>query len=275
MNQYKNYSMNDIIFQGRNKSYGAYALRKDYNQNISIATIGTLSLFLLLMLFKGNLAGANQEFIPKPPEKSVVVEESEVDIDLPKQAATPPPARNTPQVSTINYSSVRVVENTTPNTIDPISNNDAFNANAAISTSNTQGADGLNTLSPSDGSGTIDRAPDPAPAPVVETNQIHNFVQEMPEFQHGNVQKYILSKIVYPEIALENNIEGTVTAQVVIDQEGNVTDIKILKDIGGGCGKELTRVLSNMPKWKPGKQNDKKVKVRLTFPVKFKINQVR
>ena len=98
-------------------------------------------------------------------------------------------------------------------------------------------------------------------------------LQEKAEFPGGPKAMYeFMSKhIIYPEIALENTIEGTVMVEFTVGADGSVSNIKILKDIGGGCGKEAERVLRMMPKWKPGKQMDVPVQSKFQAPIKFKI----
>ncbi len=86
-----------------------------------------------------------------------------------------------------------------------------------------------------------------------------------------DINSYLSKNIRYPSAARENEIQGRVVLQFVVDQGGNVTNIEIKKDIGGGCGQEAVRVVKAMPKWKPGKQNGQPVKVYYTLPVSFKL----
>ena len=84
-------------------------------------------------------------------------------------------------------------------------------------------------------------------------------------------QKYLANNIQYPAIAQKNNIEGIVYVSFIIETDGTLTDIKIIKGIGAGCDEEVVRVIKNMPKWKPGKQNGKTVRVKINMPVKFSL----
>jgi len=83
---------------------------------------------------------------------------------------------------------------------------------------------------------------------------------------------FIYSKLRYPIAAKENGIEGGVVTSFVVDKDGNVKDIKTKRDIGGGCGKEIRNILSQLPKWSPGKQNGRPVHVQYTIPIKFKLD---
>lgn len=106
----------------------------------------------------------------------------------------------------------------------------------------------------------------------VETEPtIHVFVDKMPEFPGGEKKmlEYIYSNINYPPIARENGIEGRAVVSFTVMEDGSIQDIKIARDIGGGCGEELKRVVESMPTWIPGEQNFKKVRVRFNLPIKF------
>jgi protein TonB len=94
----------------------------------------------------------------------------------------------------------------------------------------------------------------------------------MPEFPGGeaDMMKYLKKNIRYPGQALAENITGTVYLSFIINTEGKVSQVKILKGIGGGCEEEAVRVVKSMPVWEPGKQNGNPVNVQLTLPVSFK-----
>jgi len=106
-----------------------------------------------------------------------------------------------------------------------------------------------------------------------EEPEIFTVVEQQPEFPggQGELLKYLGKNISYPPIAQENGIEGTVVVRFVVNETGGISDINILRDIGGGCGAEAVRVVKSMPKWKAGKQRGKAVKVYFTLPVRFKL----
>lgn len=84
--------------------------------------------------------------------------------------------------------------------------------------------------------------------------------------------EFIYKNIKYPIIAVENGIKGTVVVSFLVDKDGNTSDFKIVRDIGGGCGQEAIRVVKNMPQWIPGIQQGRKVNVRYNMPVKYKLH---
>ena len=109
---------------------------------------------------------------------------------------------------------------------------------------------------------------------VVEEKEYQIFdIQKPPSFPGGEREllKYLAENIKYPPLARENNIQGSVALSFVIQKDGSVSDVSVLKDIGGGCGKEAVRVVNGMPKWSPGEANGHPVKVRYTLPVRFKL----
>ncbi len=105
----------------------------------------------------------------------------------------------------------------------------------------------------------------------VEEQQIFQVVENMPEFPGGRaaLMKYLASNIKYPPYAKEAGIQGRVFINFVVETNGNITNVKVLRGIGGGCDEEAIRVVKSMPKWSPGMQRGKPVRVSFNLPVKF------
>lgn len=110
---------------------------------------------------------------------------------------------------------------------------------------------------------------------VVEEEAIpFQLVEEKPSFNGGDANefsKWVNSKLVYPEIAKENGVQGRVTLQFTVNPDGSVSNVKVLRGVDPSLDKEAVRVVSSSPKWKPGKQRDRAVKVTYTFPVIFQL----
>ena len=110
---------------------------------------------------------------------------------------------------------------------------------------------------------------------VVEEEAIpFQLVEEKPSFQGGNANqfsKWVNQRLVYPEIAKENGVQGRVTLQFTVEKDGSVTKVKVLRGVDPSLDKEAVRVVSQSPKWKPGKQRDRAVPVTYTFPVIFQL----
>ena len=109
---------------------------------------------------------------------------------------------------------------------------------------------------------------------VVEEEEVFLVVEEDPEFPGGlgALSQFIADNIKYPQLAKENNITGKVFVSFVVEKDGSVGQVKVLRDIGGGCGAEAVRVVKTMPKWKPGKQRGKPVRTQFNLPVNFELN---
>ena len=110
---------------------------------------------------------------------------------------------------------------------------------------------------------------------VVEEETIpFQLVEEKPKFQGGDANefsKWVNQRLVYPEVAKENGVQGRVMLQFTVGSDGSVSGVKVLRGVDPSLDKEAVRVVSQSPKWTPGKQRDRKVKVTYTFPVIFQL----
>jgi protein TonB len=106
---------------------------------------------------------------------------------------------------------------------------------------------------------------------IVEEATIFTVVESMPEFKGGmaDLYSYLGNNIKYPVMAKESGIQGKVYVTFVVERDGSITDVKVLRGIGGGCDEEAVRVVASMPRWKPGKQRGKPVRVQYNLPVRF------
>ena len=107
----------------------------------------------------------------------------------------------------------------------------------------------------------------------VQEQEIFQIVEEMPAYPGGDqkLMEYVAKNIKYPQIARETGIQGRVFVGFVVEPDGSVSNVKVLRGIGGGCDEEAMRVVKSMPKWKPGKQRGKAVRVSYMLPVNFKL----
>ena len=107
----------------------------------------------------------------------------------------------------------------------------------------------------------------------VEEQQIFQVVEEMPEFPGGMAEcmKFLSKNIKYPPISAENGIQGRVIVQFVVNQDGSIVDPAVVRGVDSHLDKEALRVIQMMPKWKPGKQRGKAVRVKYTVPVMFRL----
>jgi TonB family protein len=107
----------------------------------------------------------------------------------------------------------------------------------------------------------------------IKSDTVVYSVESQPEFPGGvnNMERYISLKLKYPKAAIDNNVQGKVMVTFTVDTDGNLTDIKVSQSLSKETDEEAVRVVSHMPKWKPGIQANRAVKCRYTLPVKFQL----
>jgi protein TonB len=118
--------------------------------------------------------------------------------------------------------------------------------------------------------------PPPPPKQVEEEEEeIFVVVENQPEFPGGEaaMMKFLSENIKYPVIAQENGIQGRVICNFVVERDGSITDVQVVRGVDPSLDKEAVRVIQSMPKWKPGMQRGKPVRVRFTLPVVFRLQQ--
>jgi len=255
--------MNEIVFENRNKSYGAYALRKGYNDNVIKGFMVSSLLFALAIVVPMvitkikpiELPIIESPLIPLQDLVYEVILEKPKIVEPVKMNATPPPG---------GPISSAIITTVIDDTEDPNSNPKIEDPGTTDTGTNPD--PGREVFDPNAGGGSDD-----GKSNEVSSNAEEVLVDHMPEFI-GDINKYLAKHINYPRRALERGIHGTVYISFVVDQEGEVTDVYVQKGIGGGCDEEALDVVKKMPAWKPGRNKaNKPVRVRYSVPVSFKI----
>ncbi len=258
---------NDLVFADRNKAYGAYQLRKNYNKVYSIALLITISAFIigfgipkLVSVLTANIevvANDNTQVDLTPPP----VDENE------PEPPPPPPPPPPPVQEMVRFIPPVVVDEPIPEDEIPPPQ-EKLNETQAGTT--TQKGDGDDDMIPPDLGGDGDK-------PIEPTKPQEPFlaVEEMPEFTGGEgaMMKFIQENTKYPEQAIAAGVEGSVRVKFTVTSAGVIKDAKIIsKDkLGAGCEEEAMRVIMSMPKWKPGRQNGQAVPVYFNLPVRFRL----
>jgi len=262
-------SMDDIVFEGRNKAYGAFKLRRLYDENMSKGMIISFLLFLLLISMPQIIRSING-MIGIPNEEPLNREHTfsaPPSIDIPK----PPP----PAPKAVQPTPKQQFQFITPTVIR---DDEVFEDTPPPPTLDVPIGSGKSTeFSSGDLTGPFDAPPDLPSGngsvimEDIKEDSIFTFVEQMPSFPDGMaaLYDYLGDNIKYPRIAAENRISGQVTIQFVVTKEGDIEKVKVIKAPGGGIGEEAFRVISEMPKWKPGKHNGKPVSVTFTMPINF------
>jgi protein TonB len=251
--------MDEIVFERRNKTYGAYILRKLYNKHMNRALI--LAVIILLAGLAYPLASS---YYAQKRAKYIEKEASAefMDMDKPKEEAPPPPPPPPPPPAELQQKVKFVAPVVT--TEEVVEDADIFNQDELAQTGNVAVEVQEEVAEVETKEEVIE---------VEEAKPVFTIVEEMPSFPGGEAErnKFLAQNIVYPQQATENGIQGTVYVSFVVDSKGNVTDVKVLRGIGGGCDEEALRVVKMMPQWHPGKQNGKNVRVLFNMPIYFKL----
>lgn len=270
MDNYLKRDLDDILFEHRNRAYGAYALRKSYANHIKKASLGGLAVYMLLI--SGPLiADKIKSKIMLPSDKVVEMMAAPIDntkkpdVPLPPPPPPPPPmkkvemTRFVPPVVTLEAEKIQPP-------IVPI-----IDSTTNIGTQNVVGEKTIAYIPPSVPTLPAPPPPDPEDKKVVVDDPEFVVVEQNPEFPDGvkAMYRFLSDNIKYPTIARENNIEGTVYVGFVVGRDGTIRNVTVKRGIGGGCNEEAERVVKLMPKWHAGKQNGKEVSVNFTIPIKF------
>lgn len=263
-------SMDDIVFEERNKSYGAYQIRKDFQKNFAVAMVAS-GIFIALMAFSPDIYG----FIVKilGSKKVEVVEEEKMQEvileDIPLDPETPPPPAleiPPPKVEMIRFLPPEIKPDNEVKKEEIPPTQEDLEEKKNIGSENQEGDTSLNVAIDDGPKGNqiVDDAGD---------DQVYTAVEEDAEFPGGNeaMAKFLQKNLVYPKKAERMEIQGRVIVYFEIDKEGHVTNIKLHKGFNDECDAEALRVVKMMPQWKPAKQNGRNVRVRRTIPVKFKL----
>lgn len=251
----------DIVFDKRNKEYGAYINRKNYSKYVLIA-LGVTVAVLILVLAAPAIADLIKS--AKGPEEPKL-KEMTVSLDQPPPITPQPPppdVRIPPPVKTIikflppKVTEKEVVEEEEMPTIEEIKENET----GAVAVEGTGEV--------------VFEEPAPVVAEESEEDKVFYAVEQQAEFPGGvqAMMKFLNKNIKYPPSAKRMGVEGKVFVKFIVDKEGGISSIDVIKGINADLDKEAVRVIKLMPPWKPGKQNGRSVKSQFVLPVYFKLD---
>lgn len=265
----------DIIFDGRNKYYGSYQLRVSYPARMLKAGSGLFVLTVLLLLY--NLWSGKVRNLPELPlERTTPVQTIiNVELDIPKEPLLSPAQTNKTAVKTEMYLTPDIVENVAVKPEDRMATQEQLKDAVAgpVRMEGTEiGDESLDDIVIGDPNGS--RHMVASNTSKRTTEDIPVFVEQMPEFPGGEkeLMKYLTTHLEYPLSAQNARQEGKVQVKFVINEDGSVSNIAATRDFGFGSAEESVRVVSGMPKWKPGRNNGRAVKVWFYLPLIFKLN---
>ncbi|WP_448698425.1 energy transducer TonB [Mucilaginibacter sp. AW1-3] len=264
----------NVVFADRNQEYGAYQLRRDNARTTNMALLIALSSFVLLMaapVIIGKVRGT-QQIVTQP----TIYDKHDIDntvykIIPPKaeqQQAKPAAAKPINNIIEDKPWVVTQDAKTEPPTDAQLKITDPGQVTMTGTHDGPPAIDAIPGPIATTGSGT-----GAGPAAGEGNNEIFKAAEISPEYPGGEAAfgRFLQKNIRYPQIAKENGIQGRAYLQFIVERDGSLTDIKIVRNPGGGTGEEAERVLKMSPHWKPGRQNGTNVRVQFTVPVNFSL----
>lgn len=269
----------EMVFAGKNKEYGAYQLRKGTSgRNIKALLILVIAAalvggFLAWKVIEQKQAEEQQAYMEamelaklqqqakkeekkKEPVKPKIEPKKEIPVARETQKFTAPVIKKDELVKEENQ----------------VKQMDKLDEKVAVGTENKEGT--KDRLAEAVRSDIAVAAPPPPPAPKPEvSNKVFDIVEEMPHFPGGAaaLQAFLSSNTKYPVVAQENGVQGRVTVSFVVERDGSITDVRVVRSVDPSLDREASRVVRSMPRWSPGKQNGSAVRVKYTVPVVFRL----
>lgn len=261
----------DILFEGRNKTYGSYDLRRKYSERMKKSGVAVFALGILLIGYNvfANRAKKVKNTPPPPPIEVTLTEPPPIDEKVPPPP--PPPAEPPPPVKpTVKFTPPEIKKDEEVREEEkPAEQEELKDAAAGLTTQagDPTGIDPGIVDKPGTGTGIVEAAP---AAP-----EIFKVVEQMPEFPGGEaaLYKWLNENLRYPEKATNAGQQGTVRVKFVVNEDGSISNVQVLRPLGFGMDEEAKRVVAAMPKWKAGKNNGKPVKVYYQLPIRFQLMQ--
>ena len=267
----------DVVFANRNQTYGAYELRKNYSARLAKSLLAAVTFFVMLVC-----SPAIYKYFEGEPTVESQVQQTEddpifkvTDVKLMPKKKNEAPAATKSQAKPIKGKSIGW---TTPKVVDASkviqdvpSTEDLMKS--VVSTSTQDGPEiGGNVIEGLDGKG--GNGTSASSGTEGEGDMLFDAgVEQQPMFPGGleAFANYLRKNLRYPATAAEIGVMGRVFVNFIVEKDGSLTDIKVVKGIGHGCDEEAIRVLKKSPRWAPGMQNQQKVRVMFTIPIVFQM----
>ena len=264
----------DLVFEGRNKAYGAYRLRKSTTKRNILAMVAVVILLVVafIILTVKNFVDEQRAKVAmtqvaeltnyKQPEKKAEVKQKKIEVE---------PERVLERVkSSIKFTAPVIKKDDEVKPDEELKTQDELmSTKTAIGTFDVKGND--------DANGEVLKAKEviaePEPPKHEEENKVFDIVEQQPLFPGGPaaLMKYLSENTKYPVVAQENGVQGRVTVQFVVEKDGSISDVHVLRGVDPSLDKEAVRVVKSMPRWTPGKQNGITVRVNYRVPVLFRL----
>lgn len=264
----------DIVFQGRNKVYGAYQLRRGTGKRniwsmVFVAAVAAVA-YLGLAAYNSYQAAQKAKFEAEM-EASLIETKKEAKVEKKTETPKVEQVQKVEKVkSSIAFTPPVIKKDSEVKPEEEMKTQDELKeTKTAIGAFDVKGND--------EAGGTVLKAVEdiatPEPPKQEEQNKVFDVVEQQPQYPGGMgaLNQWLGSNIKYPVMAAENGIEGRVVVQFVVERDGSVSGVHVVRGVDPSLDKEATRVVSAMPKWIPGKQNGSAVRVKYTVPVTFRL----
>mgnify|MGYP002672590712 FL=1 len=264
----------EMVFEGRNKEYGAYRLRKNAGKRnlYSLITIfiaalaiwGGISLVKFVESRTKSVAQtsvAELSALNQPKKKAEVKQQKKVKLEQPEKVVER-------VKSSVKFTAPVIKKDNEVKPEDELKTQDEL-----MSTKTAIGA--LDVKGNDDANGEVlkikEAVAQPEPKPEVE--KVFDVVEQMPSFPGGPsaLMEWLSNNVKYPVVAQENGVQGRVVVSFVVERDGSITDVKVVRGVDPSLDKEASRVVRAMPRWIPGKQNGSAVRVKYNVPVAFRL----
>ena len=271
----------DLVFEGKNKDFGAYVIRTDSPKRHNRAVLWTIIGAILFGLLAFGFVKANQYLEERRLAEQG--EQEEVLIDMSQDAEEPeqeeqrleqPKPEVLPEevLKSVKVTELQIVEDDKVKKEDEIKTQDELKETETAfgQKDNEKGTEDRNVTRTLKEEVVVEKKEE-KPKEVKE--EVFRSVEQMPQFPGGEaaLMKYLQSHINYPPMAAENNVQGRVVVQFVVDKTGKVGEVKVVRSVDKDLDKEAVRVCKSLPKFTPGRQNGQAVSVWYTLPVTFKL----
>ena len=264
----------EMVFEGRNKEYGAYRLRKNAGKRnlYSLITIfiAALAIWGGISLVKfvesrtktvAQTSVAELSALNQPKKKAEVKQQQKVKLEQPEKVVER-------VKSSVKFTAPVIKKDDEVKPEDELKTQDELmNTKTAIGALDVKGND--------DANGEVlkikEAVAQPEPKPEVE--KIFDVVEQMPSFPGGPsaLMEWLSNNVKYPVVAQENGVQGRVVVSFVVERDGSITDVKVVRGVDPSLDREASRVVRAMPRWIPGKQNGSAVRVKYNVPVAFRL----
>jgi protein TonB len=271
----------DLVFEGKNKDFGAYVIRTESTKRHNMAVLWTLIGALAVAALAFGLVKANQYLEERRLANQGDQTEIFMDLTTEEPEAEPEQQRVEPEkpevlpeevLKSVKVTELQIVEDDKVKKEDEIKTQDELKETETAfgQKDNEKGTEDRNVTRTLKEEVVVEK---PVEKKEEKKEEIFRSVEQMPQFPGGEaaLMKYLQSHINYPPMAAENNVQGRVVVQFVVDKTGKVGEVKVVRSVDKDLDKEAVRVCKSLPKFTPGRQNGQAVSVWYTLPVTFKL----